>query len=203
MVHIRQYYFLKRGIIFASITFYLHSNHPCLSSLTNNNFIKIQSFIYYTYRCYACMDAVHLIPPLSPENGVRSGFHVNARNLSGKANSVLNHWCNPHTISLKNILWSQAGVAHTFIPSTQNVEAGRSLWVGSHPVLQELFPGQAPKWQRNAVLKNQKNKDKKKSSEIVINIASLTSVSSFTCYWFLSNIICSLSFVIRASILWE
>lgn len=37
------------------------------------------------------MDAAHLKPPLSPENGVRNGFHVNAGNRSGKANSVLNH----------------------------------------------------------------------------------------------------------------
>lgn len=37
------------------------------------------------------MDAIHLISPLSPENGFRNGFHVNAGNQSGKANSVLNH----------------------------------------------------------------------------------------------------------------
>ena len=48
-------------------------------------------------------------------------------------------------------------VPHTFNPSTQEAEAGGSLWVWGQPGLQELVLGQAPKLQGNPVLKT-KNK---------------------------------------------
>ena len=48
------------------------------------------------------------------------------------------------------------------------VEADRSLWVQGQPDLQELASGQAPKLQRNPVLKNktagEKRKKKRKNS---------------------------------------
>ena len=47
-------------------------------------------------------------------------------------------------------------VVHTFNPSTQEAEAGGSLWVRGQPGLQKLIPGQAPKLQWNPALKNHK-----------------------------------------------
>ena len=46
---------------------------------------------------------------------------------------------------------------HAFNPSTQEAEAGESLWVWGQPGLPELVPGQAPKLQRNPVSIHQKN----------------------------------------------
>ena len=62
---------------------------------------------------------------------------------------------------------SRAMVVHfAFSPSAREAEAGESLWVLGQPGLQELASGQAPKLQRNPVLKNktkeQKNKQTKK-----------------------------------------
>ena len=62
----------------------------------------------------------------------------------------------PQTVQLR---YCQAVVAHTFNPSTQEAEAGESLWVQGQPGLQKWVPGQAPKLQRNPVSKKQ-NKNK-------------------------------------------
>ena len=51
-------------------------------------------------------------------------------------------------------------MAHAFNHSTWEAEAGISLSVRGQLGLQELVPGQAPKLQRNPVLKNQKKKKK-------------------------------------------
>ena len=47
-------------------------------------------------------------------------------------------------------------MAHTFNPSTQEAEAGGSLWVRGQPGLQDLVPEHAPKLQRNPVSKRKK-----------------------------------------------
>ena len=67
-----------------------------------------------------------------------------------------------HTyIFLKKSSW--AVVAHAFNPSTWEAKASRSLWVQGQPGLQQLVPGQAPKLQRNPVLKKTKQNKKIKT----------------------------------------
>ena len=65
----------------------------------------------------------------------------------------------------KTALLGQLVVVHTFNPSTQDAEAGGSLWVWGQPALQELTPGQAPKLQRNPVLKNQPTNQTNKTKQ--------------------------------------
>ena len=57
-------------------------------------------------------------------------------------------------------------VAHAFNPSTEEAEAGGSLWVRGQPDLQELVRGQEPKTTENPCLeKSKKEKKKKKEKE--------------------------------------
>ena len=56
----------------------------------------------------------------------------------------------------------QEVVVHAFNPNTQEVEAGRSLWVQGQPGLQELVPEQALKLQKNPFLKNKPIKQARK-----------------------------------------
>ena len=67
---------------------------------------------------------------------------------------------------------SRAVVAHAFNPSTQEAEAGGSLWVRDQPGLQELVQGQAPKPQRNPVSKNEKKKKKERKKDFLSTLAS-------------------------------
>ena len=55
-----------------------------------------------------------------------------------------------------------AVVAHAFNPSTQEAEAGESLWVQSQP---STVKGQTTKLQRNPVLEKQKQKTKQTKKE--------------------------------------
>ena len=59
-------------------------------------------------------------------------------------------------------------VAGAFNPSTWEAEAGGCLGVRGQPGLQELIPGQAPKLQRNPVMKKKKNKKTKISPDTAV-----------------------------------
>ena len=54
---------------------------------------------------------------------------------------------------------------HTFNPSTQEAETGRSLWVQGQRGLWELVPGQIPKLQKNLVSKHTQNKQTNKKKQ--------------------------------------